>query len=183
MVLAVYNLTVFGRLFDTGYQYASPYQSLFLWEDNPAIQVEGIPTWLAQPSMTSFIAALVSHLVQWAQPAFLGWPFFPLAIVSLLIVIVKRQLEPPIWLAVLWLLATYAPYAGIVYFGITRELAVPVYRSWGFFAVDRYLFPASLPLAFLTTSLLSKFPRYLGIVLTIIYVLVNVWVYWQTLVR
>jgi hypothetical protein len=183
LVLLHYNQAIFGRPLDTGYQYDSPYQSLFLWEDNPATQVDEQPTWLADPSPVSLASALLQHLVGWAQPAWLGWPFLPLALLALPLVLWQRRHQGQVWLMVIWLAVTYAPYAGLVYFGITRELAVPFYRSWGFFAVDRYLFPASLPLAFFTLTFLNRLPRWLAAVILLVYAIGGSWLHWQVLNR
>lgn len=156
---ASYNVAAFGHPVDTGYRYASPYQALFLWEAAPATHVEGIPTWLAERSWRSAAGALGAHARQWLQPLGMGWPWLPLVLVGWLLA--SRSGMWRLWGGMTaWGLAVYAPYAGLLYFGITRELAVPFYRSWGFFAVDRYLFPAAFPLALLATLALARIPRY-----------------------
>ena len=143
LLLLVYNQAVFGHFLDSGYRYPSPYQSLFLWESNPATQIAGRDTWLANPGPAGLLLAVGQHLVWWLEPLLRGWPLWPLSLFGLWFYWPSERAMS--WLMALWLLLTYAPYAGVVYFGVSYELTVPFYRGWGFFALDRYLFPAGLP--------------------------------------
>ncbi|MBE7474997.1 MAG: hypothetical protein DPW09_01145 [Anaerolineae bacterium] len=181
-ILIGYNLAVFGHLLDTGYRYHSPYQELFVWEAEAARALNGVPTWLAEGSLAAIATTLVHHLSLWLQPMLLGWPLLPLALVGLVLACRQGTTIPlPPWLASLWLLAVYAPYAGLIYFGVSRELAHPFLRGWGFFAVDRYLFPASLPLALLATGLLVRLPRWAALGLVLVYMLGSAWLYFRVL--
>jgi hypothetical protein len=170
-ILAVYNWAVFGRVVDTGYQYASPYQFLFIWNREPGPNILGTQTWFDEPSLRSFLIALVDHAIKWPGPLLRGWPLLPLALIGLGVRFWQRPVQPKSYLMAAWLLATYVLYAGIVYFGITRELTVPFYRTSGFFAVDRYLFPASLPIAFLAAEGISLLPRWLSSGSTVLFVI------------
>jgi hypothetical protein len=181
-VLGSYNLAVFGHLLDTGYRYDSPYQDLFVWEAEAAHELNGVPTWLAEGSAAAMTATLARHLSLWLQPALLGWPLLPLAGLGLLLAAGRRWTLPlPAWVAGSWLLTVYAPYAGLIYFGVSRELASPFLQSWGFYAVDRYLFPASLPLALLVTGVLVRLPRRVATGLVLLYLLGSAWLYFRVL--
>lgn len=179
--LAWYNQAVFGHPLDTGYRYDSPYQEHFLWEAEAARELDGTPTWLADGSLAAIGAALFNHLGRWVQPLLLGWPLLPLALLGLILALGRLALPLPAWLAGLWLLAVYAPYAGLVYFGVTRELAMPYVQGWGFYAVDRYLFPAWLPVTMLAAGLLAQAPRRLALGLVLVSAVGSAWLYFQVL--
>ena len=158
-VLLIYNQAVFGRPLATGYTYDSPFQELFLWESNTLTEMHGQPLWHAAPSLQSLGETIIHHLLLWLEPLLRGWPLLPLALAALLASAFWRRFSTIFWLCILWIAATYALYAGIVYFGITYELSVPYFRGTGFFAVDRYLYPASFPITLLTTVFLASLRR------------------------
>jgi hypothetical protein len=181
-VLFLYNLAVFGQVLDFGYRY-SPYQPDFAWYTLNQADVAGNPTWLAQGTLSAALSVVVNQLGRWVQPLLMGWPLLPLALVGLLATLCKRSALIAASVAVVWLIGVYAPYAGIVYFGVTRELASEFNRTWGFYAVDRYLFPALLPLTLLSTVLVTarRVPRALTLAGLAVYVAGGVWLYAQAL--
>jgi len=172
-VLLIYNQAVFGRPLATGYAFDSPYQELFLWESNTLTELGGRQLWHVNASPQSFIATIIEHLAAWMVPLLRGWPLLPLAFAALVLAAVQRRLSAVHWLSLLWLAATYALYAGIVYFGITFELTIPYFRGEGFFAVDRYLFPASLPIALLTALFLARLRSELQMLVLIVFISVS----------
>ena len=173
-VLLVYNQVVFGRPLATGYGFDSPFQELFLWESNTLVEMRGWQLWHVEPTLQRFSATILQHLVLWLEPLLRGWPLLPLALAALILAAIQRRVSAVYWLCLLWLLATYALYAGIVYFGITYELSVPYFRGQGFFAVDRYLYPASLPIALLTASFLSTLRRDLAYFVLLAFVVAGI---------
>jgi hypothetical protein len=80
---------------------------------------------------------------------------------------------------VLWCLAVYSFYAGVVFFGITRILSVPNNLGWGFFTGVRYLFPASLPFILLFLDWLIRWPRRYVLALALVYLLLSSWIFWR----
>ena len=175
--LAAYNLAVFGQVLDFGYRY-SPYRADFFMQDLANVSWT---TRLPDGSTVALWPVLVSNLSRWIQPLLLGWPALPLALLGLFLALHRLDGPLPAWLAALWLLVTYAPYTGSVFFGITRELAVPFNRGWGFYIVDRYVFPASLPVALLASGFLARLARWQAGGLALIYATGSVWLYLQAL--
>jgi hypothetical protein len=173
-VWLIYNQVVFGRPFATGYAFDSPYQELFLWESNRLTEFQGRQLWHVEATPWSFFSTIFTHLFAWLEPLLRGWPLLPLALAAFGLAAIKKQLSAVHWLFFFWIWATYALYAGIVYFGITFELTIPYFRGPGFFSVDRYLFPASLPFAFLTASFLSAMPRDVANIIVLVFIAASV---------
>lgn len=175
-VFLIYNFVVFGRFIDSGYRYNEIYQQLYIWSGVAATEFPGVKTWLYDKTIVSFISALISHPIWWSIPLLLGWPLIPLAFLGAWAKFRESPKDRTLWFMIAWGLIAYAPYAGIVYFGITRELFNPFFRTVGYFAVDRFLFPASLPIIYLTTSLLTRLPKLVSSgILTIFFLLSIVW--------
>ena len=160
-ILAGYNWLTFGNPLDSGYLYPSPYEAHNLWSEEPLTEVPGgISTWLAGGTAWDIVVTLFVHVRLWLRPATLAWPLWPLALLGLLQLLRRRRTAPSSWLILLWLLAAYAPYAGVVFFGVTRALAVPYDQGWGYFVPTRYLYPMMLPFVWTLTHLLSRWsPR------------------------
>ena len=173
-VLMIYNQAVFGRPLATGYAFDSPFQELFLWESNTLTELHGRQLWYTAPSVQSLCRTIIEHLSMWLEPLLRGWPLVPLALAAVLTNAMRRRFSRLYWLCILWIAATYVLYAGIVYFGITYELSVPYFRGQGFFAVDRYLFPASLPIALLTTISLAGLRDDIANVLVLVFMIASI---------
>ena len=156
-ILATYNWLTFGSPLDNGYLYPSPYEEHNLWSDNPLTEVPGgVSTWLAGGTFWDIIVTLFDHVRLWLRPATLAWPLWPLALLGLIQLLRQRKVERSTWFILLWLLAAYAPYAGVVFFGVTRALAVPYDQGWGFFIPSRYLYTFMMPFVWTLTYLLSR---------------------------
>lgn len=180
--LLAYNAAVFGGPIDTGYAYPSPDDPLYLWKGNPVTQVPGgTQTWLAEGSLGAIICTIVDHIRLWARPAALGWPFLPFVIVSIIWLIWRKEVSRVTIFLLLWLLAVYAFYAGIVFFGVTRALSVPFNQTWGFFTPARYLFPATLPFILLAVDWLARWPRRWALGFAFTYAALGGWIFWQVL--
>lgn len=180
--LFAYNTVTFGSPIDTGYAYPSPDDSHYLWKGDPMTQTpSGVPTWVAEGTVGAIVRTLFDHLRLWARPATLGWPFMPLVIVSIIWLLWRRQIDHVFLFLLLWILAVYAFYAGIVFFGVTRALSVPFNQLWGFFTPARYLFPATLPFVLLTVELLSRWPRRLALGFAAVYLVLGGVIFWQVI--
>ena len=173
-VLLLYNQAVFGRPLATGYAFDSPYQELFLWESNTLTELGDKQLWYVNASPITFLTTIIEHLAAWLEPLLRGWPLLPLGFAALMLATVRRKTSAVHWLLFLWFAATYVLYAGIVYFGITFELTIPYFRGQGFFSVDRYLFPASLPIALLTTISLAGLRDDLANVLVLVFMIASI---------
>jgi hypothetical protein len=173
-LLLIYNQAVFGRPLATGYAFDSPFQELFLWESNTLTEMHGRPLWHTAPSLQSLSKTIIEHLLLWLEPLLRGWPLLPLALAAVFQITLRRRFNMFFWLCILWIVATYVLYAGVVYYGITYEVSVPYFRGQGFFSVDRYLFPASLPIALLTTIFLAGLRRDLANVLVLVFMIASI---------
>src|SRR5690606_38333440 len=90
-ILAFYNTMAFGHPLANGYFYPSPYNQHNLWSAEPLIRVPtGVDTWLAGGTVWDLLATLFFHLRLWLRPATLGWPLWPLALVSLGLSLCRR---------------------------------------------------------------------------------------------
>jgi hypothetical protein len=167
-ILALYNKASFGQFLDSGYFYSSADDRFFLWNENPATSVAGgVETWLAGRTIFHILLTLITHMRLWLRPATFAWPLWPLAIYGLIHFLRRqRPIQRTTWFILFWLLAVYLPYAGVVFFGVTRALAVPFNQTWGFFVVARYLYPISFPLVLLITDVLNRQSRWLAFGLT-----------------
>lgn len=140
-------------------------------------------TWVAEGTIGAIIRAVLDHIILWIKPATLGWPFLPLVPISLIGAIWHKRFTQRTVFLWLWILAVYAFYAGIVFFGVTRILTVPSNQLWGFFAGTRYLFPATLPFVLLAVDQLARWPRKWVFICTIGYTFVGGWIFWQVLLH
>lgn len=180
--LLAYNAVVFGSPIDTGYAYPSPDDPLYLWKGNPVSQVPGgTQTWLAEGSLSAIVRTLFDHIRLWVRPATLGWPFLPFMFISIVWQTWRKEVGQTTVFLLLWILAVYAFYAGIVFFGITRALSVPFNQTWGFFTPVRYLFPATLPFILLTVDWLARWPRRWALSFAFFYITLGGWIFWQVL--
>lgn len=158
-ILLVYNQLTFGRPFTTGYLFPSPYNQHNLWSDNPVTAVPGgVETWLAGGTVGDIFMTLLVHLRLWLRPATFAWPLWPLALLGLVQLCRQRPVKRPTWLMLFWLLAIYLPFAGVIFFGVTRALAEPYDQGWGYFIPARYLYPLMLPFVWALAYLLSRWP-------------------------
>jgi hypothetical protein len=179
-VLLAYNTLTFGQPLDTGYAYPSPDDKWYLWKGNPATEVPGgTQTWLAEGTVGAIFNTLVEHAILWSRPAILGWPFLPLVLLAVILALWRQRTTTITWFLVLWCLAVYSFYAGVVFFGITRILSVPNNLGWGFFTGVRYLFPASLPFILLFLDWLIRWPRRYVLALALVYLLLSSWIFWR----
>lgn len=182
--LLLYNFVTFGQFISTGYAYPSPDDPMFLWKGDPVtVLPSGMKTWVAEGTIGAIIRAVLDHILLWIKPATLGWPFLPLVPISLVGAIWHKRFTQRTAFLWLWILAVYAFYAGIVFFGVTRILTVPANQLWGFFAGTRYLFPATLPFVLLTVDQLTRWPRKWVFIFTIGYMFVGGWIFWQVLLH
>ncbi len=183
-LLAIYNHLTFGTFISSGYLYPSPYNQHNLWEENPVTSVPGgVSTWLAGGTLLDIIMTVFVHLRLWLRPATLAWPLWPVALFGLIKLLQQRPLTHATWLTLLWLAACYAPFAGIVFFGVTRALAAPYDQSWGFFIPARYLFPLTFPYIWSASFSFSRWSKKWSFVLMGLYVLGGAWLFVQVLSR
>ncbi|MCP4415700.1 MAG: hypothetical protein GY805_03695, partial [Chloroflexi bacterium] len=180
--LFAYNIAAFGSLIDTGYAYPSPDDRWFLWKGNPATEVPfGTQTWVAEGTFGAILRTLVEHIQLWIRPATLGWPFLPIIIISTIGLVWRKEINRVVVFLLLWILAVYAFYAGVVFFGVTRALSVPFNQTWGFFTPARYLFPATLPFILLAMDWLARWPRRWALSFAFVYMALGGWIFWQVL--
>jgi hypothetical protein len=182
-ILALYNQASFGSFLDSGYLYSNADDRFFLWNENPATSVAGgVVTWLAGGTLFHILGTLVTHVRLWLRPITVAWPLWPLAVYGLIYLFRKqRPIQRTTWFVFFWLLAVYAPYAGVIFFGVTRALAVPFNQTWGFFVVARYLYPISFPLVLLIADVLNRQSRWLAVGLTGGSMIVSAGLYWYAL--
>ncbi|MBE2197488.1 MAG: hypothetical protein IAE79_02685 [Anaerolinea sp.] len=181
-ILAAYNYLTFGSILDNGYLYPSPYEEHNLWSDNPLTEVPGgVSTWLAGGTFWDIIVTLFDHVRLWLRPATSAWPLWPLAFFGLIQLLRQRKVERSTWFILLWLLAAYVPYAGVVFFGVTRALAVPYDQGWGYFVPTRYLYTFMLPFVWTLTYLLSRWRSRWAYGLVGLYVAGSAWLFLATL--
>lgn len=161
--LALYNLAVFGDVVATGYAYHSPDDPFYLWKENPVTSVPGgVSTWLEGGTVLDIGVTLIKHISLWLQPATLAWLLWPIALLGLIYLLRQRPISRSTWFLFLWLLAVYFPYAGVVFFGVTRALAVPFNQTWGFFVPARYLYPFLFPFVLIISDVLNRQSRWLA---------------------
>jgi hypothetical protein len=183
-ILAAYNHVTFGDVFTSGYAYPSRFDAHNLWSENPVTAVPGgVDTWLAGGALWDIIVTLFLHVKLWLRPATLAWPLWPLALFGLVKLLRERRVERSTWFILAWLAAAYAFYAGVVFFGVTRALAVPFNQTWGFFAPARYLFPFIFPFAWVLGPLLAGWPKRWSFGLVALYVAGGAWIFAQTLLH
>ncbi|HUM68131.1 MAG TPA: hypothetical protein PLK31_04720, partial [Chloroflexota bacterium] len=183
-ILVIYNWLTFGSPLDSGYLYPSDYEEHNLWSENPLTEVPGgVSTWLAGGTFRDLIITLFVHVRLWLRPATFAWPLWPLALWGLVQLLRQRPIKPSTWFTVLWLLAAYAPYAGVVFFGVTRALAVPYDQGWGYFVPARYLYPLLWPFVWTLVYLLSRWPVRWSYLLVGLYALGSAWLFLATLVH
>lgn len=183
-ILLTYNWLTFGSPLDNGYLYPSPYDSHNLWSDTPLTEVPGgVSTWLAGGTLWDMIVTLFVHIRLWLRPATSAWLLWPLALLGLVYMFRQRPVVRSSWFILLWLLAAYAPYAGIIFFGVTRALAVPYDQTWGFFTPARYLITFTFPFVWTFTFFLSRWPKGWGMVIVGGYVVVGAGLFLATLAQ
>jgi len=183
-LLVVYNQLAFGTPITSGYLYPSPYNQHNLWEENPVTSVPGgVSTWLAGGTFIDIIVTVFVHLRLWLRPATLAWPLWPVALFGLIKLLQQRPLARATWLTLFWLVAGYAPFAGIVFFGVTRALAVPYDQSWGFFIPARYLFSLTFPYIWSASFAFSLWSKKWSFVLMGLYVVGGAWLFVAVLSR
>ncbi len=180
--LFAYNIVTFGGPIGSGYNYPSPDDSHYLWKGDPMkYTTMGTPTWVAEGSFNALVRTILDHLMLWVRPAVLGWPFLLLMLLAILWLRWRNQFNHIMKFLLLWILAVYAFYAGIVFFGVTRALSVPFNQTWGFFTPARYLFPATLPFILLTVDWLACWPRRWAFGFAFAYIALGGWIFWQVL--
>lgn len=180
LALLIYNTLAFGSLLNTGYAYPSPDDPLYLWKGNPVTEVPGgTKTWLAEGTIGAILRTVVEHLTLWSRPALFGWPFLPLLLIAVFQTFRQRRVTQITGFLLLWCLAVYSFYAGVVFFGITRILSVPNNQTWGFFTGVRYLFPATLPFILLLFGWLHRWPRRWLLAFALAYMIVGGWIFWR----
>ena len=181
-ILAVYNWLAFGSPLDNGYLYPSPYEAHNIWSDEPLTEVPGgVSTWLAGGTVWDIVVTLFVHMRLWLRPATLAWPLWPLALLGLILLFRQRKVERSTWFMALWLLAAYAPFAGVVFFGVTRALAVPYDQGWGYFVPARYLYTFMLPYVWTLTYALSRWRGRGAYGLVGVYAAGSAWLFLATL--
>lgn len=178
VALAAYNQAVFGRPIDIGYQYG-PYRGEFSWWAGGASPFPSSGTADGLPPRTA--AVVLDNLRRWALPLWIGWPCLPLALGGGLVAWRKPGQRLFAGYATLWILLTYLPYTGIFHTGITRELGNPFNLGWGFYIVDRLVFPALLPITLLSAFFVVRLPRWLIIVIALVYAILGGWLSIQAL--
>jgi hypothetical protein len=177
-VLAIYNLAVFDRLFDTGYR-LTPYRSFLVWGTAETGATARSLGWLTVGPVVTIASAVVEQITLGIKPLILGWPLLPLVLVESFLALRDRQARSFTWWTILWLLVAFLSYAGFA--GLSKELTFPFRRTWGFFMIDRYVFPAALPITLLATSLLARLPRRLATVFALAFVAASAWLSLQAL--
>ena len=159
-LLLTYNWLTFGKPFDSGYLYPSNYEAHNLWSDEPLTEVPGgVKTWLAGGTVADMIVTLFVHIRLWLRPATWAWPLWPLALWAIYKLLRQKQERRPAWFILIWLLVAYAPFAGIVFFGVTRALAVPYDQGWGYFVPSRYLYTMMLPFVWCLSWFIVRWPN------------------------
>ncbi|MCP4423980.1 MAG: hypothetical protein GY803_05780, partial [Chloroflexi bacterium] len=141
----------------------------------------GVSTWLAGGTFWDIIVTLFVHVRLWLRPATSAWPLWPLALLGLIQLLRQRKVERSTWFILLWLLAAYAPYAGVVFFGVTRALAVPYDQGWGFFIPSRYLYTFMLPFVWTLAFLLSRWRSRWAYGIVGLYAAGSAWLFLATL--
>jgi hypothetical protein len=183
-ILLVYNALTFGNPFTSGYLYPSIYDRHNLWNEDPLQSVPwGVSTWLAGGGILDIVATLFVHIRLWLRPATLAWPLWPFALWGLIQLFRQKPVARSSWFIFLWLFVVYAPYAGVIFFGVTRALAVPYDQGWGFFIPSRYLFPFTFPYVWVLAPLLARWLKGWSLVLVGLYMAANAWFFWQVLAR
>jgi len=129
------------------------------------------------------IVTLFVHMGLWLRPASLAWPLWPLALGGFVQLFRQRPLLRSTWFIFLWLFVVYAPYAGVIFFGVTRALSVPFDQGWGFFIPARYLFPFTFPYIWVLSPLLARLLSGRSLILVAPYMVANAWFFWQVLAR
>lgn len=181
-IMLTYNWLSFGSPFDNGYLYPSPYEAHNLWSEAPLTEVPGgVSTWLAGGTFLDIIATLFTHIRLWLRPATLAWPLWPVALFGLIYLLRRKPVVRSTWFILLWLLAAYLPFAGVIFFGVTRALAVPYDQSWGFFVPARYLYPFMLPFVWTITAVLARWRSRWALTLVGIYVVGSACLFLATL--
>jgi hypothetical protein len=181
-LLLAYNWLTFGKLFDNGYLYPSNYETHNLWSDEPLTEVPGgVKTWLAGGTLGDMIVTLFVHIRLWLRPATWAWPLWPLALWALYKLLRQKQEQHPAWFILIWLLVAYAPFAGIVFFGVTRALAVPYDQGWGYFVPSRYFYTMMLPFVWCLSWFMMRWPNRWLFGLLSLYVIGSGWLFLATL--
>lgn len=181
-IMLTYNWLSFGSPFDNGYLYPSPYEAHNLWSEAPLTEVPGgVSTWLAGGTFLDIIATLFTHIRLWLRPATLAWPLWPVALFGLIYLLRRKPVAQSTWFILLWLLAAYLPFAGVIFFGVTRALAVPYDQSWGFFIPARYLYPFMLPFVWTIVAVLARWRSRWALALVGIYVVGSACLFLATL--
>jgi hypothetical protein len=183
-ILLAYNSLTFGSPFTSGYFYPSIYDRHNLWNEDPLQSVPGgVPTWLAGGGIGDIVATLFVHIGLWLRPATLAWPLWPFALWGLVQLFRQKPVARSTWFIFLWLFVVYAPYAGVIFFGVTRALAVPYDQGWGFFVPSRYLFPFTFPYVWVLAPLLARWLKGWSLALVGLYMAANAWFFWQVLAQ
>lgn len=183
-ILLAYNFATFGSPLTSGYLFPSIYDRHNLWSEDPLQSVPGgVSTWLAGGGVMDIIVTLFVHMGLWLRPASLAWPLWPLALGGFVQLFRQRPLLRSTWFIFLWLFVVYAPYAGVIFFGVTRALSVPFDQGWGFFIPARYLFPFTFPYIWVLSPLLARLLSGRSLILVAPYMVANAWFFWQVLAR
>lgn len=171
--LAVYNVAVFGRVFDTGYAY-SLYRVSSAF--GPAIGKPGVP--VPQADFLAAIQTVGRNLVRIVQPWLIGFPTLLLAIPGWIALGHSGpRLSSWRWVAALWTLAVAASYISFTW--IDQLLSQPAVRSRGFFEIARYFFPWVFPLTTLAAAGLARLPRWVVWSIVALYAAGTLWLYVQ----
>ena len=146
IILFYYNLNTFGRLIDSGYFYPSIYDQYNLWSETATSEIHfGVDTWLKGGGILDIFNTTLLHLKLWIRPGTIAWPIWIIALAGSFKYIKNRPQDYETWVLFFWILLSYLPFAGIVFFGVTRALSDPFNQSWGFFTPSRYLYSMIFP--------------------------------------
>ncbi len=179
-ILAWYNWTVFGHIFDSGYLYHSPYDQEFFWFARTADET---PTHLIGTTITHLLTSSLQIIWLWLQPTILAWPLWPLAAIGFFQSWQLTTHKHTSWFWLGWVFLVYTPYTGITFGGVTTILTHTFSQTWGFFSPVRYLFPLTLPLIFLLIFVLNRWPYKFNLTLVSIYVVTSLWLFFEVLDR
>lgn len=157
-VLLAYNRYVFGGFFTTGYSLPIGDDIYYLWKGRPATEINGVETWIVEGGFLAIVKTIFLHIGLWSRPALLAWPILPITLMGTMLIFIQKRVTPLFVFLLLWILAVYVLYAGVVFFGVTRALTASGQEGWNFFVATRYLFPATWPFIILALDWISRWP-------------------------
>ncbi len=178
--LLTYHQFIFGSPLATGYDYPTSDDIYYLWKGNPATEINGVETWVAEGTFGAIVKTIFLHFQLWSRPGILSWPIFPIMLLSVGGMFWYWRPSPLILFLIVWVLAVYALYAGILFFGVTRALTASGQEGWGFFVATRYMYPATWPIVILALDWISRWSLKWQFGFTLVYMVIGLAIFIQT---